>query len=85
MKNILQEYANGWIALLKGCAFATIWMMVVVLPFYAFLLLFPDQMEGKVEGARWIRPASTIIMLIWAPIAAGALGPLRFSKRKKNE
>ena len=80
-----QNYADGWIALLKGCVVATIWLMVVMLPAYAFLLLFPDQMEGKVDGARWIRPACAIVLLLWAPIVAGALGPLRFSDRKKNE
>ena len=85
MNKLIKQYADGWVALLKGCVVATVWIMVVILPAYAFLFLFPDQMEGKVEGAKWIRPACAIILLIWAPIVAGALGPLRFPGRKNNE
>ena len=45
MNKLIKQYADGWVALLKGCVVATVWIMVVILPAYAFLFLFPDQME----------------------------------------
>jgi hypothetical protein len=85
MNKLIQGYTAGWIALLKGGLVATVWALLVLLPVYAFCFIFPDQMEGKAPGAKWIRPICTIVLLIWAPILAGALGPLQFYKRKKPE
>ena len=81
----LRKYYEGWRALLKSCVVATIWFLAVMLPAYAFMLLFPDQMEGKADGGNWIRPTCAVILLLWAPLVAGVLGPLRFSGHKKNE
>ena len=85
MNRILKHYFAGWRALLKGCIVATIWMLLVILPAYVFVLLFPDEMEGKAEGAKWVRPTCALVLIIWAPIAAGALGALRFQKASNGE
>ena len=84
MKKTLNVYVDGWWALLKCSLNIGIWTVLVFLPVYAFQLLLPDFIEGKASGSMWVKIAATICVLLWAPLAAGGLGPLRFQKTENK-
>jgi hypothetical protein len=80
MKTILKTYVRGWANLVTSYLYASLWMMVTILPMYPFMGLFPYQLQGKASGAWIVQSTCLVAMLVWAPFAAAVIGPLRVQK-----
>ncbi len=85
MMDVIRKYGQGWKNLAVSLVAVVVFELALVLPIFPLVLLFPDQLEGKADGARAVQAAAAIIFLLWAPTAAYVLGRLEIVPSKQRE
>lgn len=84
-RTLASDYTRGWACIFQTLLLVLVWEVVVLLPIFPFVLLFPDQLEGKAEGSVYFQLACLLCIVVWAPFAAAGLGPLGFTKSVKKD
>ncbi|MEM9347570.1 MAG: hypothetical protein AAGB26_13225 [Planctomycetota bacterium] len=77
----IQTYLRGWKVVFTTVFSIVVWQIAIILPVFPFMILFPDQLEGKADGSTMLWLVLGVLLLLWAPFVSAKVGSLEFAKQ----